>query len=153
MEGASLEQAYREVLLENQILAESVERLHLRLARRESGLEESPAAKELIQTQRKVLAERSRRMRALEYENKELKRRQARLIEENRRLAASLARHMQDIQPLLRQEELSRRELADAKAALREKTNELLRLTDRYYQLEARAKPQPPPSSAANSRY
>ncbi len=151
LSGSALEQAYRELLLETQVLAESNERLHERLAQRERGLEESPAARELIRAQRHALAERSHRLRELEYENKRLTREQNRLVEENRRLAASLARHMQDIQPLLRQEELSRRELADAKAALREKTNELLRLTDKYYQLEARGRPQPPPSSAANS--
>jgi len=151
--GVALEQAYRELLLENQVLAESNERLHERLARREKGLEESPAARELIGLQRKAIAERSRRLRELEYENKQLKREQNRLFEENRRLSASLSRHMRDIQPLLQKEALSRRELADAKAALREKTNELLRLTDKYYQLEARSRPQPPPSSAANGNY
>ena len=151
--GAALEQAYRDLLLENQVLAESNERLHERLARRESGLEESPAAKELIGAQRKAIAERSRRLRELEYENKQLKREQNRLFAENRRLSASLSRHMRDIQPLLQKEELSRRELADARSALREKTNELLRLTDKYYQLEARSRPQPPPSSAANGDY
>lgn len=148
--GDALAQAYRDLLLQNEILAESNERLHERLARRERGLEESPAARKLIDAQRKVLAERSRRLRAFEYENKLLKREHKRLFEENRRLAAGLARHMQDMQPLLNQQELSRRELADARAALRDKTNELLRLTDRYYQLEARGTAQPPPSSAAN---
>jgi len=151
--GAALEQAYRDLLLENQVLAESNERLHERLARRESGLEESPAARELISAQRKAIAERSGRLRQVEYENAQLKREQNRLFEENRRLSASLARHMRDIQPLLRKGELSRRELEDTKAALREKTNELLRLTDKYYQLEARSKPLPPPSSAANGNY
>lgn len=151
--GATLEQAYRDLLLENQVLAESNQRLHERLARRDSGLEESPAAKELIRAQRNALAERSRRLRELEYENKGLQREQKKLVEENRKLAASLARHMQDIQPLLRKDESSRRELADTKAALREKINELHRLTDKYYQLEARSKPQPPPSTAANSRF
>lgn len=151
--GASLEQAYRALLLEKQLLAETNQRLIERLARRERGMEESPAAQELLRAQRNALAERSGRMRELEYENKQLKRERRSLLEENRRLSASLARHMQDIQPLLRKEELSRRELADAQAALREKTSELLRLTDKYYQLEARAKSRPPPSSAANGDY
>jgi hypothetical protein len=153
LSGVSLEQAYRELLVEKQLLAEANERLLERLARRERGLEESPAARELIRAQRNALAERSRHMRELEYENKQLKREHGRLLEENRRLSASLARHMQDIQPLLQKEEFSRRELADAKAALREKTSELLRLTDKYYQLEARTKSRPPPGSAANGDY
>lgn len=151
--GISLEQAYRDLLLENQMLAESNEHLHERLSRRERGLEESPAARQLIDAQRKLLAERSRRLRELEFESKRLKRERNRLVEENRRLAASLTRHMQDMQPLLRKQEDSRRELEEVKAALRDKTTELLRLTDKYYQLEARSDPQTPPSSAANGRY
>lgn len=151
--GSALEQAYRDLLLENHVLAESNERLHGRLARQESGLEESPAAKQLIRAQRNALAERSRRLRELEYENQGLKREKKKLLEENRKLAASLARHMQDIQPLLQHEKVSRQELAEAKTALREKTNELLKLTDKYYQLEARTKPRPPPSSAANGNF
>ena len=151
--GSDLEQAYRDLLLQNQVLAESNMRLHDRLARRDSGLEESPAARELIRAQRNALAERSHRLRETEYENKELKRKQKKLYEENRRLAASLAKHMEDIQPLLRREELSRRELEQAKQLLREKTGELLKLTDKYYQLQARSTPQPPPSSAANGDF
>jgi predicted RNase H-like nuclease (RuvC/YqgF family) len=151
LSGSALEQAYRDLLLENQVLAETNQRLHERLLRRQSGAEESPAARELIQAQRHALAERSRRMRELEYENKQLKREQKNLIDENRQLSASLARQIQDRQPLLRNDEASRRELEETKAALREKTNQLLRLTDKYYQLKARNGPQAPPNSAANS--
>ena len=151
LQGAELEQAYRNLMLENQLLAESNTRLHDRIVKAEAGLTESPAAKRLIRTQRNALAERSRRLRELQYENLSLKREQKQMREENRKLAASLARHMQDIQPLLHREELSRRELEEAKVALREKRNELAKLTDKYYQLEARSMPRPPPSSAANS--
>jgi myosin heavy subunit len=153
LKGAELEQAYRDLMLENQMLVESNEHLHERLARVEAGLEESPAAKQLIRAQRNALAERSHRLREVQYENLNLKREQKKLVKENQRLAASLARHMQDIQPLLNQEQLSRRELEEAKAALRKKSDQLATLTDQYYQLEARSKPQPPPSSAANGRF
>jgi len=153
LKGAALEQAYRDLMLENQLLVESNEQLHERLARMQAGLEESPAAKQLIQAQRKALAERSHRLREVQYENLNLQREQKRLVKENQRLAASLARHMHDIQPLLNQEQLSRRELEEAKAALRKKSDQLATLTDKYYQLEARSKPQPPPSSAANGRF
>lgn len=153
LSGAELEQAYRDLLLENQVLAESNQHLSDRLMQRQRGFEDSPAARELIRAQRNALAERSRLMRELEYQNKQLKREHNRLIEENRRLASSLARHMDDLQPLLRKEEAARRDLARARAELREKTNELARLTDRLYQLEARMKPQPPTSSAANSNF
>jgi len=139
--GAALEQAYRDLMLENQVLNETNERLHERLARIESGLEESPAAKQLIRAQRNALAERSHRLREVQYENLNLKREHKKLVRENQKLSADLARHMRDIQPLLQQEELRRRELEEAKAALREKSNALARLTDKYYQLEARSKP------------
>jgi len=151
--GTALEQAYRDLMLENQVLAESNQRLHERLMRQEEGLEDSPATRQLVRAQRNALAERSHRLRELEYENQTLKRDQKKLVDENRKLAASLARHMQDIQPLLHQEEVSRQKLVEAKAALRSKTNELLKLTDKYYQLEAKTSPRPPPSSAANSRF
>lgn len=153
LKRAELEQAYRDLMLENQVLAESNERLHERLARMEAGLEESPAAKQLIRAQRNALAERSHRLREVQYENLGLKREQKRLVEENRKLSVSLSRHMQDIQPILNQEKVNQRELEEAKASLREKTNELAKLTHKYYQLEARSKPQPPPSSAANGRF
>jgi len=153
LKGAELEQAYRDLMLENQMLVESNEHLHERLARVEAGLEESPAAKQLIRAQRNALAERSHRLREVQYENLNLKREQKKLVKENQRLAASLARHMHDIQPLLSQEQLSQRELEEPKAALRKKSDQLATLTDKYYQLEARSKPQPPPSSAANGRF
>ncbi|MCB1802964.1 MAG: hypothetical protein KDI82_14835 [Gammaproteobacteria bacterium] len=153
LSGDSLEQAYRELLLENQVLAESNLRLHERLARRENGLEESPAARELIRAQRNALAERSHKLREVEYENQQLKRQQKKLFEENRRLSASLAKHMEDIQPLLRADAVKQRELDQARQQLREKSSELLKLTDKYYQLQARSKPQPPPSSAANGDF
>lgn len=153
LKGSALEQAYRELMLENHVLAETNGRLHERLVQIEAGLEESPAAKQLIRAQRNALAERSHRLREVQYENLILKREQKKLVRENQKFAASLARHMQDIQPLLNQEQISRRELEEAKTALREKTNALAKLTDKYYQLEARSKPRPPPSSAANSRY
>ena len=153
LKGSALEQAYRDLLLENQVLAESNMRLHDRLARRDSGAEESPAARELIRAQRNALAERSHRLRELEYENKKLKRQHKKLYDENRRLSASLSKHMQDIQPLLRRQELSRLELVQAQEKLREKSSALAQLTDKYYQLEARSKPHPPPSSAANGDY
>jgi len=150
--GSALEQAYRDLLLDNQVLAEANQRLHDRQVRHADDANAPPAARELIQAQRNALAERSRRMRELEYENTQLKREHKELLEEHRKLSAGLARHMQDIQPLLRKEKLARRKLAEAKSALRDKRNELHRLTDKYYQLEARTRPQQP-STAANSDF
>jgi chromosome segregation ATPase len=89
----------------------------------------------------------------VEYENKQFKRQQRALQEENQRLSATVARHMEQLQPLLQRDEQSRRELAEVRAELRQKENELVALTDKYYQLEARTKLQPPTSSAANSDF
>ncbi len=153
LSGASLEQAYRDLLLENQVLVESNKRLHERVARLDAGVEDSPATRELIRAQRDALAERSHRLREIEYENKRLKRKQKKLFDDNKRLAASLARRMEDIQPLLRREESVRRELEEVREQLRQKKSDLLKLTDRYYQLEARLKPQLPPDSVANGDF
>ncbi len=140
MTESELEHAYRELLLENQMLAESNKHLHDRLARQDRGFEESPAAKELIGAQRNALVERSRRLRELEYENKQLQRDQKKLSDEKQRLN-TLVRQLKQSQPSesARQLELLRQQLTEAQAALREKNNELLKLTDKYYQLEARS--------------
>ncbi|HOP16987.1 MAG: hypothetical protein KDI22_09710 [Gammaproteobacteria bacterium] len=152
--GSELEQAYRNLLVENMVLVESNARLHDRLSRRDSGLEESPAAKQLIRAQRDALAERSHRLRELEYENKRLIREQKKQAEERDRLAGELKRALRDVEPLRRQVDTYRRELGDVKAELRDKNNELLKITDRYYQMEARNRPQqPPPSAAANGDF
>ncbi len=143
LRGGELEQAYRDLMLENQILSETNEHLHERIARIESGLEESPAARQLIRAQRNALAERSHRLREVQYENLDLKRDSKKLQRENQTLRAERERYRRDVQPLLRQDELRRQELEELKAALREKSNELARLTDKYYQLEARTKPLP----------
>jgi septal ring factor EnvC (AmiA/AmiB activator) len=155
MTGASLEQAYRDLLLENQVLAESNQRLHERLGQQQDGNQDSAATRELVRAQRDALAERSHRLREVEYENKQLKRKQRKLLEDNQRLSATVAKHMEQLQPLLQRDENNRRELADVRMTLRQKENELAALTDKYYQLEARTKVklQPPTSSAANSDF
>ena len=149
LSGAELEQAYRNLMMENLVLSESNQRLHERLARREEGLEESPAARELIRAQRNALAERSHRMRELEYENKQLQRERKKWIEENERLLGRL----QQLEGADQRGAEYRRELAEVKAALRAKTNELLTMTDRYYQLEARLTISVPTTSAANGDF
>ncbi|MGB5201259.1 MAG: hypothetical protein WBN68_18375 [Sedimenticolaceae bacterium] len=149
MAGASLEKAYRDLLVQNQILSESNARLQEQLADQAGGVAESPAAKQLIRAQRDALVERSRRLREVEYELKQIQRIKDRLVEENLRLQHQLS----DFRPVLRREEQNRRELAETKAALREKTNELLCLTDKYFQLEARLRPAAPPGSVANGRF
>ena len=141
LKGSALEQAYRDLMLENQILSETNAHLHERIARIESGLEESPAIKQLIRAQRNALAERSHRLREVQYENLNLKREHKKLMREKRKLAAEVDRYRRDIEPLLKQDEVRRREIEEMQAALREKSNELARLTDKYYQLEARTKP------------
>ena len=146
MAGAALEKAYRDLLMQNQILSQSNARLQEQLAEQASGVAESPAAKQLIRAQRDALVERSRRLREVEYDLKQIQRLKDRLVEENRRLQ----RQLSDFHPVLRREEQNRRELAETKTALREKTNELLCLQDKYFQLEARLEPASTPGSVAN---
>ena len=149
MAGTTLEEAYRDLLVQNQILSESNARLQEQLTEHARGVAESPAAKQLIRAQRDALVERSRRLREVEYELKQMQRLKDKLVEENRRQQ----RQLEDFRPVLRREEQNRRELAAAKAALREKTNELLCLQDKYFQLEARLEPTSPPGSVANGHF
>lgn len=153
LSGAALEQAYRQLLLENMVLAQSNQRLHERLAQREAGQEESPAARRLIQAQRNALAERSHRMRELEYQGKQLERERKRLMEQNQRLAARLDSQQRDLAALRQELDRSQQQLAATAAELRDKRNEVLRLTDRCYQLEARLEPRRPTASAANGDF
>ena len=139
--GIVLEQAYRDLLLENQVLVESNRRLHERLARAEGGQSESPAAQQLIRTQRNALAERSHQLREANYANKELRRRYAKLQEETRRLAEAHAQRATTtprLKSALAASEKQARELQDE---LRRVRTELATLTDRYYQLQARIDP------------
>ena len=112
LSGSSLEQAYRDLLLENQVLVESNQRLHERLARTESGLEESPAAKQLIRSQRNALADRSHKLRELAYEVKRLQRDKKKLVEENRRMSDQFTRKSAEVQSLVEKSAGSQRELA-----------------------------------------
>lgn len=153
LKGAELEQAYRQLLLENQVLLESNQRLHERIARQENGLEESPAARQLIRTQRNALAERSHKLREVAYQYKQLQRAQAKLVKENRRLSAGLARQVDKAESLSDELKTLRGTVAEAEEALRAKKNELAMLTHRYYQLEAQMDPQLRTGTAANSDF
>lgn len=121
LSGGELEQAYRELLLEHQVLAESNERLVERLARRQRGSGDPQATEELLRVQRNALVERSHRLRELEYENKRLKREQKKRAEENQRLRAELERQRGEAGVLKQRELAVRRELAKVQAALRDK--------------------------------
>jgi chromosome segregation ATPase len=138
---AALEQAYRELLLENQVLTESNRRLHDRLARAESGLVDTPASRQLIRAQRDALTDRSRQLRELHYANRTLQRERQKLQDNNRRLAEKLARQAASVRPLERQLEASQAEVVTLKQQLGDQRRELATLTDRYYQLQARIDP------------
>ena len=135
--GSALEQAYRALLLENQVLQETNQRLHERLASQERGLEDSPAAKELIRSQRNALVEKSHRLRELEYESKQLQREKKKLLTSNHQLSVGLAQKVDELKALVKSQDADGLALAEAKMALRETKNELAKLTDKYYQLEA----------------
>lgn len=141
MTGIALEQAYRDLLLENQVLVESNRRLHERLARAESGLTESPAAKQLIRTQRNALADRSHQLREAEYANQELRRRFAKLQDETRRLAEANARRATTAPRLKSELAASQKQTDVLREELGKAKRELALLTDRYYQLQARIDP------------
>jgi predicted RNase H-like nuclease (RuvC/YqgF family) len=153
LRGGELEQAYRELLLEHQVLAESNERLVERLARRQKGGGDPQAHEELLRVQRNALVERSHRLRELEYANKQLQREHSKLAQENQRLRAELERQERETRALAQREQTRRRELAQLQAALRDKTSELVTMSRRYYQ--PAAQPQAPrrPSSAANGDF
>jgi chromosome segregation ATPase len=139
--GIALEQAYRDLLLENQVLVESNRRLHERLARAEGGQAESPAAQQLIRTQRNALADRSHQLREATYANKELRRRYAKLQEETRRLAEAHAQRATTTPRLESELAASQKQVRDLQEELRRVKVELATLTDRYYQLQARIDP------------
>jgi dynactin complex subunit len=150
---SELEQAYRNLLMENMVLVESNRRLHERLARQDAGLEDSPATRQLLQAQRNALAERSHRLRELEYENKQLTRNYNKLSEQHQRLLGQGAGDRDEVARLRRELEVRKTELAQTRTALQEKSSALLKLTDRYYQLEARVKPSLPATQAANGDF
>lgn len=139
--GSALEQAYRDLLLENQVLSESNRSLHERLARAEEGLEESPAARQLIRAQRAAITERTHKLRELQYANTDLQRRQRKLLTQNRRLEQMLARKAAEAEPLAGQLKASQREVSELQQKLAEQRRELAMLTDRYYQLQSRVDP------------
>jgi len=148
--GAELEKAYRDLLLEHQVLAESNTRLHERITRLEASRGESPAEKELIGAQRDALVERSRRLRELEFDRKTQARDRKKLEEENRQLNELVARCKKDLLTLQRRDENSRKEIAEARAALWRKNDELIALKKRQEELLVHAQcDEFPPSSAA----
>lgn len=126
----SLEQAYRELLVEHQVLAETNTRLHTRLSEQADGLEESPAARRLIEAQRKALAERSRVQRELGYDNKRLQLEHTKLNAEIQDLRSRLSHQVGETQRLREQLAAHRTELAELKALLRSKNHELALLAE-----------------------
>lgn len=153
LSGDELEQAYRQLLLEYQVLAESNERLHQRLAQREAGVADSPATQGLLRAQRNALVERSHRLRELEYENKLLQRQHQKLVEENRRLSARLAQRSGDEQAAREREANLRRELGVVQAALRKKSTELAAIKARLESHRAGGKSDSRPNTAANGDF
>ncbi len=134
----TLEEAYRELLVEHQVVTETNARLHQRLAEQAEGMEDSPAAKRLISAQRKALVERSRVQRALGYENKRLQLEQRKLVEELQSLRTRISHQVGELQKLREQVAAQRAELSETKALLRGKSDELDALTAKYQQLMSR---------------
>lgn len=135
--GDDLEQAYRQLLVENQILRENNQQLGNTLERENVAKDGLDTAEQLIRAQRNALAERSHRMREIEYAYKNLLREQKKQAETNRQLRAQLERLVKEAQALRRQHDATVTELKDARALLDDRNDELARMTERYFQLEA----------------
>jgi len=137
LHGADLEQAYREMLVEVQMLRQHNLELGVTLERQSLEQSDSQAADQLIRAQRNALAERSRRMRDAEFENKKLLRAQKKIQAEYQQLHVQLERHVRQVQMLQQRYHACSNELRDTRAALESKQGELEAMTDRYYQLES----------------
>jgi chromosome segregation ATPase len=135
--GPELEQAYRELLLENQMLRETNDQLGMALEQQDSLERYLQQTENLIIAQRNALAERARRMRETEFENKGLLRAQRKLKEQESELQARLQRQVKEARVLRERLKASTGTLELARDELRAKEAELAKLTDRYYQLEA----------------
>ena len=139
--GSKLEQAYRDLLLENQVLTESNRRLHDRLVHAENGLVDTPASRQLIRAQRNALIDRSRELREQQYANKTLQREHQQLKDSNRRMAEKLAKQAAAAEAMKRQLASSLAEAESLKQELTQSRRKEAMLTDRYYQLQARLDP------------
>jgi chromosome segregation ATPase len=132
----ALEQAYRNLLVENLVLQETNDRLGAELAQGSDARDKAFTDQRLIVAQRNALAERGRRMRQVEYELKQIKRRCKRLLDEKARLEAGLAEQQNLIAALREKQRLYTRELDEAKVALSVKASEFRMLRDKYQTLQ-----------------
>jgi hypothetical protein len=137
LKGEGLEQAYRELLVEVQMLRQHNLEMGVALEKQHLEQEDSSASEQLIRAQRNALAERSRRLRETEYENKKLLREHKKLAEDNRKLYLQLERHVKELHLLQQQHQNCQVALRDTRAALQGKESELLAFADRYRQLES----------------
>jgi hypothetical protein len=90
--GAALEQAYRALLLENQVLTETNQRLQEQLLEADAKRDTSSSERQLIREQRNLIAERSHELRQQQYACKTLQRERDQLRENNSHLAQKTAR-------------------------------------------------------------
>lgn len=137
LKGADLEQAYRDLLVEAQMLRQHNLELGVTLERQSLEQSDAQAADQLIRAQRNALAERSRRMREAEFENKKLLRAQKKLQAEYQQIHAQLERQVRQVQVLQQRYHACSNDLRETRAELETKKGELAAMTDRYYQLES----------------
>lgn len=136
-EGPELEHAYRELLLENQMLRETNDQLGMALEQQDGLERDLQQAEQLIIAQRDALAERARRMRETEFENKSLLRSQRKLKDREAEIQTRLERQLEEARSLRGRLKATTGTLEHARAELHEKEAELAKLADRCYQLEA----------------
>jgi chromosome segregation ATPase len=137
LKGADLEQAYRELLVEVQMLRQHNVELGVALERQSLEQNNAAATDQLIRAQRSALAERSHRMREAEFETKRLARAQKKIEADYQLLRVQLERHVKQVQLLQQRYHACSNELRDTRAELASKQGELEAMTDRYYQLES----------------
>jgi chromosome segregation ATPase len=139
--GSALEQAYRALLLENQVLTETNQRLQEQLLEADAKRDTSSSERQLIREQRNLIAERSHELRQQQYACKTLQRERDQLRENNSHLAQKTAR-------LAAAAEAMKQQLANAQAQndalqreLSDKKRDLATLTEHHYQLQAKHDP------------
>jgi DNA repair exonuclease SbcCD ATPase subunit len=137
LSGEALEDAYRKLLVENVMLREHNQELGQTLEREHVVEHGAEAAEQLIRAQRNALAERSHRMREIEYAYKRILRERKKQDETNQQLQGQLERLVTEAQSLRRQHAAMIAELKETRSKLDDKNDELIKMTARYDQLEA----------------
>lgn len=139
--GATLEQAYRELLLQNQLLLDTNQRLQAQLSEVEGRRTAAPIENQLIRDQRNIIAERSHELRQQQYACKMLQRERDHLQQSNSRLAEQSAKLGAEKEALKQQLAAAQTLNGSLQREVAEKNNDLVTLSERHYRLQAELDP------------